>query len=106
MDALPRWAEYGLLPLLNLAAALVVSGLVVLAIGEDPLRATAILVEGAVGYPEAIGYTLFYATSFVFTGLAVAVPIHAGLFNIGGEGQALIGGLGAALACLGLGTFP
>ena len=43
---------------------------------------------------EGIGYTLYYATNFIFTGLAVAVAFHAGLFNIGGEGQAYIGGLG------------
>ncbi len=59
-----------------------------------------LLVEGAFGYGEAIGYTLFYATSFIFTGLAVAIAFHAGLFNIGGEGQAYVGGLGVALACL------
>ena len=47
---------------------------------------------GRSGAREAIGYTLYYATSFVFTGLAVAVAFHAGLFNIGAEGQAYIGG--------------
>ena len=104
--ALPSWAEYALLPALNLAAALVVSGLVIVAIGEDPLRALEVLVEGAVGYPEAVGFTLFYATGFIFTGLAVAVPFHAGLFNIGGEGQAYLGGLGAALVCLDWPTLP
>ena len=99
---LPRAVEWGLLPALNLAAALLVSGLVVLAVGEDPLRALGLLVEGAIGYPEAIGYTLYYATNFIFTGLAVAIAFHAGLFNIGGEGQAYVGGLAAALICLGL----
>ncbi|MBV8168169.1 MAG: ABC transporter permease, partial [Alphaproteobacteria bacterium] len=49
---------------------------------------------------EAIGYTLYYATNFVFTGLAVALACHAGLFNIGGEGQATVGGLGATLVAL------
>jgi ABC-type uncharacterized transport system ATPase subunit len=46
-------------------------------------------------------YTLYYATTFVFTGLAVAVAFHGGLFNIGGEGQAMMGGLGCALVALG-----
>ncbi len=41
-----------------------------------------------------LSYTLYYATTFVFTGLAVAVAFHGGLFNIGGEGQAMLGGLG------------
>ena len=92
---LPGWAEYGLLPLLNLLLAFLVSGLVVLLLGENPLEAAQLLVYGAFGYGEAIGYTLYYATNFIFTGLAVAVAYHAGLFNIGGEGQAYIGGLGA-----------
>ena len=58
------------------------------------------------GYPEAIGYTLYYTTNFVFTGLAVAIAFHCGLFNIGGEGQAYLGGLGAGLIGLYLGHWP
>jgi len=55
---------------------------------------------GAVGTSDFLGYTLFYTTNFIFTGLAVAVAFHASLFNIGGEGQVMLGGLGAALVCL------
>jgi ABC-type uncharacterized transport system permease subunit len=97
---LPPWAEYVLLPLLNLAAALLVSGVVVLAIGESPMEAFSILLAGALGDAEGIGFTLHYATSFIFAGLAVALPFHAALFNIGGEGQAYVAGLGVACACL------
>ena len=103
---LPRWAVLGLLPVFNLLAAFAVSGLVVLLIGEDPWRVVRILLWGAFGFEEAIGYTLFYATNFIFTGLAVAVAFHCGLFNIGGEGQAYIGGLGVALVCLYLDFLP
>lgn len=97
---LPRWVDYGLIPAVNLIAAFLVSGLVVLLIGENPLEAVRILLWGSMGFGEGIGFTLFYATNFIFTGLAVAVAFHAGLFNIGGEGQAYIGGLGVAWACL------
>ncbi len=97
---LPRWIDIGLIPILNICLALLVSGLIVLAIGENPLQAVAIMVRGAFGYEEGIGYTLYYATNFIFTGLAVAVAFHAGLFNIGGEGQAYIGGLGVGLVLL------
>lgn len=97
---LPRWIDIGLIPILNLCLALLVSGLIVLAIGENPLEAVAIMVRGAFGYEEGIGYTLYYATNFIFTGLAVSVAFHAGLFNIGGEGQAYIGGLGVGLVML------
>jgi simple sugar transport system permease protein len=103
---LPRWADLVLVPALAVATAFVAAGLVVLAIGENPLAATAVLVRGALGSGEGIGFTLYYATSFIFTGLAVAVAYHAGLFNIGGEGQATLGGIGAALACLHLGFLP
>jgi len=99
---LPRWVEYGLIPLINLVVAFLVAGLVVLIVGESPLRAASLLVQGAFGYGEGIGFTLYYATNFIFTGLAVAVAFHCGLFNIGGEGQAYIGGLGVAFACLAL----
>ena len=99
---LPRWADIGLLPIINLAIALVVSGLVVLAVGEDPLRAIDVMIQGAFFYEGSLGYTLYYTTNFIFTGLAVSVAFHALLFNIGGEGQAYIGGLGAGLVCLAL----
>jgi len=99
---LPAWADYGLIPLINVTAAFLVSGLVVAFIGENPIEAVRLLVWGALGFGEGIGFTLFYATNFIFTGLAVAVAFHAGLFNIGGEGQAYVGGLGVALAALAL----
>lgn len=102
----PGWVNYALLPLLNLLAAFVLSGLVILVIGENPLDVLALMVTEAVGYPEAIGYTLYYTTSFIFTGLAVAVAFHCGLFNIGGEGQAYIGGLGAGLVGLAMTGWP
>lgn len=103
---LPRWADVILLPLINVAAAFLASGLVVLIIGENPLEAVSILIQGAFGYAEGIGFTLFYATNFIFTGLAVAVAFHAGLFNIGGDGQAYVAGLGLALACLAMPGMP
>jgi simple sugar transport system permease protein len=97
---LPAWVEYGLIPLVNLVVAFMVAGLVVLVVGENPLEAAYHMVNGAFGRGEYIGFTLYYATTFIFTGLAVAVAFHAGLFNIGGEGQAYVAGIGVALACL------
>jgi ABC-type uncharacterized transport system permease subunit len=97
---LPAWAEYGLIPFINLVVAFLVAGLVVLLVGESPIRAASLLIKGAFGSGDGIGYTLYYATNFIFTGLAVAVAFHCGLFNIGGEGQAYIGGLGVTLVAL------
>ncbi len=99
---LPRWADLVLIPAVNLLLAFLVAGLVVLFIGEDPIEAVRLLLVGSVGSSYAIGFTLYYATTFVFTGLAVAIAFHAGLFNIGGEGQAALGGIGCTLVCLAL----
>ena len=92
---LPRWADVALLPVLNLLLALIVFSIFVLVIGQNPLQALAIMIRGAFGYGEGIGFTLHFATSFVFAGLCVAVAAHGGLFNIGGDGQAYLAGLGA-----------
>ncbi len=100
MDVMPKWAEVILVPLISLVLAAILSALVIMAIGEDPWAAVKLMVDGALGSSYGWGYTLYYATNFMFTGLAVAVAFHARLFNIGGEGQALLGGLGVALICL------
>ncbi|MEM8790415.1 MAG: ABC transporter permease [Pseudomonadota bacterium] len=102
MTTLPRWADLGLIPLLNLSLAFLVSGLVVAAIGEDPIKAITVMIQGAFVYDGSLGYTLYYTTNFIFTGLAVSVAYKAMLFNIGGEGQAYLGGLGAVIVCLAL----
>ncbi len=102
---LPAWVDFGLIPFINLLVAFIVAGMVVLLVGESPLHAATLMVKGAFGSGEGVGYTLFYATNFIFTGLAVAVAFHCGLFNIGGEGQAYIAGLGVAVPCLMLDSF-
>ncbi|MFN0113835.1 MAG: ABC transporter permease [Paracoccaceae bacterium] len=100
MTRLPPWADAILVPLISLIIAFFISGLVIWAIGENPFTAMGIMVSGAVGSAYGWGYTLYYATNFMFTGLAVAVAFHASQFNIGGEGQATLGGLGVAVALL------
>ena len=103
---LPTWVDVALIPLLNLTVALLVAGLVVIIIGENPFEALGIMLNGALGSIKGWSYLLYYATNFVFTGLAVAVAFHAGLFNIGCEGQAYVAGLGAAIIGLGLEVLP
>ncbi|MES2143622.1 MAG: ABC transporter permease [Pseudomonadota bacterium] len=100
MDQLPRWADIILVPLISLLMAAIISALVLLSIGQSPVEAINVMVEGALGSAYGWGFTLYYTTSFIFTGLAVTVAFHAGLFNIGGEGQAQLGGLGVALSSL------
>lgn len=103
---LSRLADLVLLPLANLAAAFLVTGLFFLVLGEQPVECLTLLIYGAFGTGESIGYTLFYATNFIFTGLAFAIAFHAGLFNIGAEGQAYIAGLGVAIVCLYFSFLP
>jgi ABC-type uncharacterized transport system permease subunit len=93
-------------PLFETAAGLIVSGVILAIIGIDPVAAFWSLLHGAFGYPEAIGYTLYYTTTYIFAGLAVWLGLRAGLFNIGGEGQIYLGGLGAGLACIALAGLP
>ncbi|EYD76457.1 putative nucleoside ABC transporter, permease 1 component [Rubellimicrobium mesophilum DSM 19309] len=100
MERMPRWADVLLVPLISLILAAAISAIVILAIGENPWNALKIMVTGALGSSYAWGYTLYYATNFIFTGLAVALANHARLFNIGGDGQATVGGLGVALIAL------
>ena len=100
---------------LAVVAALVV-GAIILALASDEVRSAmgylfarpgdtltalrenvwdvyAALVRGAVGGGNQLSETVTAATPLILTGLAVAVPLRAGLFNIGGEGQFLAGGL-------------
>ena len=53
---LPRWVDVGVLPAVNLLLALIASGLVVLAVGENPIEAVELMLVGAFGYEEALGY--------------------------------------------------
>ncbi len=98
--SLPRWADLLLLPVVCLAVALLAAAGVVALVGQNPVEVITVLVHGAFGTARGFSYTLYYATTFVFTGLAVAVAFHGGLFNIGGEGQAILGGLGTGLVAL------
>ena len=85
MDRLPKWADVALVPLVSLALAALISALVILAIGQDPIEALNVMVTGALGSAYGWGYTLYYATNFMFTGLAVSIAFQASLFNIGGR---------------------
>jgi general nucleoside transport system permease protein len=103
---LPTWVDVGLIPILNLLLALLATSVIFLLIRENPIECLGIMIKGAVGSLKGWSYLLYYATNFIFTGLCVAVAFHAGLFNIGGEGQAYFAGLGAALVGLNLEFLP
>lgn len=79
-----------LFPLIAVIAAFIVGGIVVFLIGGNPVETYSLLIGSALSWPDGIGYTLFYATPLIFTGLAVAVAFRCGLLNIGAEGQLYI----------------
>jgi simple sugar transport system permease protein len=79
-----------------LLAALACASALILGYGQTPLHVYRLLVEGTLGSAYGLGQVLFKATPLVFTGLAVAVPFRAGLFNVGAEGQAVLGAFAAA----------
>src|SRR3954465_6328117 len=85
-------------PLVAIVAAVTVGAIVVMLIGDDPILTYRLLIGSAISWPDGIGYTLFYATPLIFTGLAVAVGFRCGLLNIGAEGQLTIAAFAAAWA--------
>jgi general nucleoside transport system permease protein len=93
-----RSARELVFPLVAIAAAFVVGGIVVAFIGDDPIETYRLLIGSALSWPDGIAYTLFYATPLIFTGLAVAVGFRCGLLNIGAEGQLTIAAFATAWA--------
>jgi len=96
-------------PLRAVLLAFLVGSLVMLLLGENPALAFSALLRGAFGSWRAVGRTLQDATPLALTGLAVALAFRAGLFNIGVEGQMVLGALAAGVVGVMLGEgagFP
>ncbi|AGK53114.1 MAG: transporter permease [Bacillus sp. (in: firmicutes)] len=75
---------------------LIAGGILMLFIGSNPVEGYTFLIQGALKNIARFGDTLATATPLIFTGLSVAFAFRTGLFNIGGSGQMLIGGLFAS----------
>lgn len=84
-------------------AAIIVLGIVLAALGADPLQAMAALVQGAVGSGFAFGQTVMLTCVVALLGLAAAIPFRARMWNVGGEGQLYIGAICAVAVAL---TLP
>jgi len=85
-----------LVPFLAIVLAFASGALAILAIGSDPIEAYTALVRGMVGSSDRIAASLGRSTPFIGAALAVAFAFRAGLFNIGAEGQLLVGATAAA----------
>jgi len=91
------WLAPTIQPTIALVISAIVGGLLVLAMGQDPLQIYGVLISGSlVGVPNLM-VTLQMTTPLLFTGLAVSIAFRAGLWNIGVEGQLLVGAFFAGL---------
>lgn len=90
-------------PIVSLAIAFLIGGIIVALIGKNPLDAYISIFRGAF---EDWGFTLFWATSLIFSALAVAIAFHCGLFNIGANGQLMMGALAATYFSLRFSGVP
>jgi simple sugar transport system permease protein len=93
-------------PLFSVLLAVGIGSIIIKASGYDPLLAFSALFQGAFGGPRQIGETLLRATPLILTGLAVGFGFRANLFNIGAEGQLILGSMGAAWLGLLLAGLP
>ncbi len=93
-------------PIISVLFGLGLGLLVTQIAGEDPWNVLGILVRGAFGSKYDFGMTLFYTTPLIFTGLSVAFAFHSGLFNIGAEGQLVMGALAVAAAGIHFQSLP
>jgi general nucleoside transport system permease protein len=95
-----------LFPIIAVIAAFVVGGIIVWMVGDSPLLVYELFFTSVFGSIDGIGYTLFYATPLIFTGLAVAVAFKCGLLNIGAEGQLTVAAFATAWIGLVLPGWP
>ncbi len=83
--------------LIALLASLAIGSVLMMLVGASPATVWARMLTETFGSSYHVGQLLYRATALVLTGLAVAVALDAGLFNIGGEGQLTAGVLGCSV---------
>jgi ABC-type uncharacterized transport system permease subunit len=107
---LPEWLEGlpGQLGALGISAviALLLGSLIILGYGESPATVYGAILKFSVGEKQGVGYVLAAATPLIFSGLAVAVCFKGGMFNIGVEGQYIVGLMTASWVALKLDFLP
>ncbi len=86
--------------MVSVMLGLLVGSLLAMLAGEDPIKIIQVIISGAFGTAHDRGMVIYFTTILIATGLAVAIPFQAGVFNIGAEGQTLIGAMSCALLAL------
>ena len=92
-----------IVPLLSILLAFIIGGIIMAALGANPLEAMQYLIKGSFGTVNALGNTLNKATPLIFCGLCACFAYKCGVFNLGGEGQFLCGAMTACVVALLLG---
>ncbi len=97
-----QYLESVLPPLVAILIAAVIGDVLILVFGQSPAEVYRQLFEGTWGNAYGFGQVLYKTTTLTCTGLAVAIGMRAGVFNIGAESQLAAGGFSAAIMGLAL----
>lgn len=89
-----------LVPVVSVLLALVVGGIIIACLGKNPFYGYALLFQGSLGSPQKIASSLVSACPLIFTSLCAVFAYRCGVFNLGGEGQFIMGGVSAAAVAL------
>lgn len=87
-----------LVTLFSVLMGLIVGAIILLIAGYNPIQAYGVMVKGIFGRPKYIAYTIVRSTPIILTGIAVTFAFKTGLFNIGAEGQFMVGALFTTMA--------
>jgi simple sugar transport system permease protein len=95
-----------LIPIGAFLLALLIGAIMIAFLGVNPLVAYQALLKGAFGSTNAIADTIVKATPLLFVGVGICIAFRAGVLNIGGEGQLVVGALSATIFCLNFPNLP
>lgn len=85
---------------LAIILGILIGSIILLVSGTNPIEAYKVIFFGAFGKPKYISWTIVKAVPLILTGLSVAFAFNTGLFNIGAEGQYIVGSIGALVVGL------
>ena len=103
--ASPRWLQI-LAPFLSLLLALLAIGIIFLALGVDPLFAYGEIFQGAFGSAYGLSETVVKSIPLMLSGLGLTLAFRARFWNIGAEGQLLVGATCATALALAYPDWP
>lgn len=89
-----------MVPVISIVLAFAIGCIIIAVLGANPITALQALWKGAFGSARNLGTTLSRATPLIFTGLCACFAYRCGVFNLGGEGQFIMG----AVVCCVIGT--